>query len=59
MLASIGDCVGVAQAIRGRFRAELTPEKTCETHVGILQGFHILFRMLGVQGLDKSDFSYN
>ncbi|BAR01101.1 conserved hypothetical protein [Bifidobacterium catenulatum DSM 16992 = JCM 1194 = LMG 11043] len=24
-----------------------------------LQGFRILFRMLGVQGLDKSNFSYN
>ena len=44
------DCASVVRAICGRFDGTYA-EKMC--------GSHILFRMLGVQGLDKSDFSYN
>ena len=48
----------IAQTLRddhGRPVRNVCTKKRAED----LQGFRILFRMLGVQGLDKSDFSYN
>ena len=48
----------IAQTLRGR-SWKTCAERMYEKRAEDLCGFHILFRMLGVQGLDKSDFSYN